>query len=388
MTERCALSYVLVLLVLELVSSRSNINLVNDVTKETVNRIKRQDGNCVATDTTVRGGEACSGQVIFEEDFSTFRKDVWQIEHYIPVTSHQESPFVSYQNDKSLVYVADGYLHIAPKLQEQMPGFTNESIYLGTLDLFKGCTSRAEECYRQASGADILPPIASARVRSVKFAFTYGTIHVRAKMPQGDWLYPELLLEPYFKKYGHSNFASGVMKIAAARGNRELRVGEEEFGNEILYGGAVMNLVCRDELLSNKLLEDGQWGDQFHNYSLTWTPGYISLSVDGAEWARAVAPGGLRTRFHYTYCKHLPIEKLYTGTKMAPFDIDFYISLGVAAGGITEFPDDSYSVGGRQKPWRNSERKGMLSFWEDLPAWQYTWTQPELLIDHIKVVAL
>lgn len=39
-------------------------------------------------------------------------------------------------------------------------------------------------------GADIIPPVVTGRVTSKNFAFTYGTVYVRAKMPKGDWLYP------------------------------------------------------------------------------------------------------------------------------------------------------------------------------------------------------
>ncbi|CAG9782090.1 unnamed protein product [Diatraea saccharalis] len=343
---------------------------------------------CLPTVTTIRGGNACSGQIIFEDDFSSL-KDTWQIEQYIPVSSHPEYPFVSYQRlpDDPVVYVSNGNLHITPKIQQRMSDFTNESIYLGNLDLFSGCTSRAEECYRQASGPDILPPVVSGRITSAGFAFKYGAVTIRAKLPQGDWLYPEILLEPFLKKYGSSNYASGVIKIATALGNRDLRVGLDEYGNKVLYGGPIMDVKCRMQLLSRKLMDNSLWGDDFHEYGLTWTPQYISLSVDGEQWARVDATGGLRTRFPNT-CTHLPRMLLEKGTRIAPFDDYFYITLGVAAGGITEFPDDSYTGGGQPKPWRNSGRKGMLSFWEDLPHWGTTWTQPELLVDYIKVVAL
>lgn len=52
------------------------------------------------------------------------------------------------------------------------------------------CTSTANNCVRQAKGANILPPIVSGRMTTRSLAFTYGTIHIRAKLPQGDWLYP------------------------------------------------------------------------------------------------------------------------------------------------------------------------------------------------------
>lgn len=55
---------------------------------------------------------------------------------------------------------------------------------------FYRCTSSAEVCMKHAWGADILPPVVSGRITSKGFAFTYGIVTVRAKLPQGDWLYP------------------------------------------------------------------------------------------------------------------------------------------------------------------------------------------------------
>ncbi|KAL4721047.1 hypothetical protein ACJJTC_015273, partial [Scirpophaga incertulas] len=202
-----------------------------------------------------------------------------------------------------------------------MPGFNNESIFLGTLDLFSSCTSRAEECYRQASGSDILPPVVSGRVSSANFAFKYGIVYIKAKLPQGDWLYPEILLEPFLKKYGSSNYASGVLKIATARGNRDLRAGLDDYGNKVLYGGPIMDFQCRQQLLGSKILKDGRmWGDDFHEYSVTWTPQYIALSVDGEEWARADGGGARTLRGQLAPHCAPPGALLARGTPLAPFD--------------------------------------------------------------------
>nr|AHD25001.1 GNBP [Antheraea pernyi] len=343
---------------------------------------------CNPTLSMVRGGRACAGDILFEDNFDELNDNAWQTEQFIPV-NNPEFPFVSYQRlADPTVYTAGGYLHIKPTLQQTLPGFTNDSIYSGTLDLFSGCTSSADTCRRQASGADILPPIVSGRVTSKAFSFTYGTVEIRAKLPQGDWLYPEILLEPFLKKYGGQNYASGVIKIASARGNRQLFTGSFDYGNKVLYGGPIMDNQCRDTLLSSKVRNDGsQWGDEFHVYSIRWAPDRITLSVDGEEWARVEpAASGLRGRFS-KYC-NVPHSLLNMGSAMAPFDDHFYITLGVAAGSISEFRDGLYTAGGRPKPWRNQGRKAMLYFWQDMDSWLTTWNRPELLVDYVKVVAL
>ena len=41
-------------------------------------------GDCLPTVTSVRNGQACAGQIVFEDNFDSLREDLWQIEQYIP----------------------------------------------------------------------------------------------------------------------------------------------------------------------------------------------------------------------------------------------------------------------------------------------------------------
>lgn len=56
----------------------------------------------------------------------------------------------------------------------------------------EGCTNtNPANCERKAGGNVIIPPVRSARLTTDKsFAFKYGRIVYRAKIPQGDWLWP------------------------------------------------------------------------------------------------------------------------------------------------------------------------------------------------------
>ncbi|CAH2090816.1 unnamed protein product [Euphydryas editha] len=341
--------------------------------------------DCSPTSTVVRNGKACAGETLFEDNFDSLREDLWQIEQYIP--GEPDYPFVSYQRPPNAptVSVKGGYLYIQPILQQDLPGFSNSSIYTATLDLFSGCTATATKCLAEAWGASILPPIASGRITSKTFAFTYGVVEVRAKLPQGDWLYPDILLESLMKKYGVLNYASGVLRIAGARGNPQLSAVNNEVGNKLLYGGPMLDMGCRNALLSQKF-SNKPWGEDFHVYTARWEPERITLSVDGEEWARIEpAASGLQGRLPRT-CD-LPRSFLSRGSNMAPFDDHFFITIGLAAGGITEFSDDLTSAG-RPKPWRNSGRKANLRFWQDMGSWHPTWVQPALVVDYVRVRAL
>ncbi|KAJ0178108.1 hypothetical protein K1T71_005931 [Dendrolimus kikuchii] len=343
--------------------------------------------SCEPTITKVRGGSACASEIIFEDDFNSLNEGQWQIEKYIP-KNHAEYPFISYQQLTSdpTVKVENGNLQISAKLQANLPGFSSESLYTGSLNLFQGCTAPGDLCVKRVMGADIIPPVVTGRITSKTFAFTYGTVYVRAKMPKGDWLYPEILIEPVIKKYGASDFNSGVIKIASARGNTLLYANGTDYSNKVLYGGPIMDSQCWDTLLKRKTKSSGNWGDDFHLYAMRWTPDSITLMIDNEEWARVdVGPTGIRNLFPKS-C-NLPRDLLSMGSNMAPFDDHFYLTLGLAAGGVTDFPDDSYTTADHPKPWRNRGRKAMLNFWQDTD-WFNTWVQPQLVIDSIKVVAL
>ncbi|XP_038223251.1 beta-1,3-glucan-binding protein-like, partial [Zerene cesonia] len=242
-------------------------------------------------------------------------------------------------------------------------------------------------CKATAMGSNILPPIVSGRIRS-KFAFKYGSIHIRAKLPLGDWIYPEILLEPLSNKYGSLHYSSGILKIAMVRGNAELN--KPKFNSKVLKGGPVLNSQCRGafDFYSKETSDGRSWGDDFHNYSVTWSPGSIEMLVDGKSWVK-YRPGatGLRSWLPRS-CRGSWYNLLEGAPKIAPFDDYFYITFGVAAGGFFEFPDDLVTGDGNPKPWRNGDPKAVYNFWEKKDDWIDTWEDPELIVDSVKVVAL
>ncbi|CAH2237568.1 jg9821 [Pararge aegeria aegeria] len=64
------------------------------------------------------------------------------------------------------------------------------------------------------------------------------------------------------------------------------------------------------------------------------------------------------------------------------------LTLGVAAGGTSVFPDSFVTPHGRTKPWNNSDPKASLKFWQNRDSWYPSWTTPNLIVDYVKVVAL
>ncbi|CAH2211393.1 jg4984, partial [Pararge aegeria aegeria] len=84
-------------------------------------------------------------------------------------------------------------------------------------------------------------------------------------MPLGNWLVPELHLEPRDNVYGDQNYASGLLKVGFVKGNVE--------DSKNLYGGPILNDATpfRTRYMKEKIGYD-HWNKVFHNYTLVWKP--------------------------------------------------------------------------------------------------------------------
>lgn len=319
-------------------------------------------------------GFVCKGQLLFEDNFeSTIEKGkIWTPEIKFP--GEPDYPFNVYLYDKN-IRVRSGSLSIQPVTLESKYG---EGYVRQSLDLSARCTGEigTTDCYREAFGALILPPIITAKITTKKsFSFKYGRIDVGARMPLGSWLVPEIQLEPRDNVYGTRDYGSGILRIATVKGNVDF--------SKKLYAGPLLSASepYRSTHFKEKVGFD-HWSKTYHNYSLVWKPDGISLYVDGENYGE-ISPGdGFSEE-----AKRNGVDaasQWLKGTAMAPFDEMFYISLGLSVGGIHEFSDEP------NKPWSNIATKAMLNFWEAKDQWFSTWfddTSP-LKIDYVRVYAL
>uniref|UniRef100_A0A9I3CJN8 GH16 domain-containing protein n=1 Tax=Anopheles culicifacies TaxID=139723 RepID=A0A9I3CJN8_9DIPT len=346
---------------------------------------------CGQTLTTYNGGQStCAGKLIFEDTFEqgSFAPK-WQHEIRIPLDT-ESAEFVSYQSTPENSYIAAGRLVIVPSLVTMNADYNDERIRTGEL-ILEGCTSIVRnpyECQRKAAHSTILPPVVSAKLNTKNyFRFRYGRVEIRAKLPKGDWIFPQLLLQPYENYYGYADYASGQMWIAHILANRMLvaRDGKQIDGHRLRGGVLITNTAPGrfDFLRSN--VKDDHFGDQFHVYGLVWTPEQILLTVDGFQY------GTVRTNFRQHAQQHnLTQANLWNeNVPLAPFDREFYISLGVGVGGIKDFPDHSQTGPAKSaKPWNNTSPKAEYFFYQNRNTWYRTWTEPELTIDYVRVYAL
>lgn len=133
-------------------------------------------------------GSFNSGDLIFEELFQELDFETWQHENTLAGGGNWE--FQWYTNNRSNSYVEDQVLHIVPTLMAEE--FGESFLSSGTLNIHGGapadqCTNaQFWGCERAGNPTNFINPIRSARLRTVNsFAFKYGTLEVRAKMPAG-----------------------------------------------------------------------------------------------------------------------------------------------------------------------------------------------------------
>ncbi|EGI59533.1 PREDICTED: beta-1,3-glucan-binding protein-like [Acromyrmex echinatior] len=321
------------------------------------------------------------GRLLLEDYFNSFNASLWKHEIKMPLDPDYE--FCVYHHPiihEQLVQIHNGQLFIKPIILEDYYG-ENATAY-GKLQLNE-CTSLvAFECTRQALSFSILPPVISARFTTKEhFVLQYGKIEIRAKFPEGDWLYPEMWLEPRHSIYG-MNYASGRVLLGLTRGNENLvnatDVSKIYDTRRLDFGVRVSpSLNEIQEILVTKVNEFGpRWTKDFHVYTTIWTSDGFTFLVDGEEVGR-ISPNE---------------EGWMSGDrKAAPFDQEFFITLGVGVGGVRVFPDGTHSSGMR-KPWRNIDAKAMLNFWNSRNQWLPSWrrdsgSKTAFVIDYVKVWA-
>ncbi|KAK3756660.1 hypothetical protein RRG08_051523 [Elysia crispata] len=169
--------------------------------------------------------------LIFEDEFDTLDCKLW--EHEITAGGGGNWEFQYYTNNRSNSYVRDGKLYIRPTLVTDR--FGPQYPESGHLNLWGAnptdtCTgNNFYGCERTGMPGQVVNPIQSARLRSSRyFNFKYGRLEVEAKMPNGDWLWPDkkiyLQRKCFRLMFQYSYLASSALELlwhlASFRGDR------------------------------------------------------------------------------------------------------------------------------------------------------------------------
>lgn len=345
-------------------------------------------------------GPFLSGQLIFEDKFDKLDFEKWQHEKTLAGGGNWE--FQWYTNNRTNSYAVNGKLHIVPTLSAD--DFGEQFLRGGNLNLHGGgiadqCTNPAfYGCERQGTQENVLNPVKSARLRTVNsFAFKYGTLEIRAKMPYGDWLWPAIWLMPRSDAYGTWP-SSGEIDLIETRGNRNLwnpkgiHVGVEQMESTLHFGPRPgLNGYSYTNFKRNS--QPG-FAEDFHTYKLIWTPQMMTFKVDDntVGSVNSTADGGFWKRGRFDEREPDQSNPWRYGTLMAPFDQEFYVIINLAVGSVIYFGDDLINKP-TQKPWSNDSPHAMTEFWDGKDGWIDTWNHginddSHLQVDYIRIYAI
>ncbi|XP_050510384.1 beta-1,3-glucan-binding protein-like [Diabrotica virgifera virgifera] len=360
-------------------------------------RICQKPSITTASGTAAPTGTICPGDLIFQENFDgpPFTKR-WEHERTLGGGA-SNNQFQLYHNNRSNSFVRDGNLHICPTLLADDNG--EAFLYNGTISLngpypIEHCTiSGYDGCLRTGNDSIILNPIKSARIHSAySFSFKYGRVESRVKVPLGDWLWPALWMKPRNNEYS-SWPSSGEIDILESMGNKGyikngVNIGVQEVGSTLHWGP--YSALNRYPLTHYTLNNADGWNADFHIYEMIWNTTSITFLIDHVVLGSVSPPdGGFWELGNFSTNTANPWA---AGTKMAPFDQEFYFIINLAVGSTSWFSD--YGVNdGYPKPWKNSDgRASMTKFWKAkdlwLPTWNMTTDDSHFQIDYIRVYAL
>jgi beta-glucanase (GH16 family) len=175
------------------------------------------------------------------------------------------------------------------------------------------------ERVRDASSRDTTATCAftSARLKTrahdghALFAQQYGRIVFRARLPEGQGLWPALWMLPLRDTYG-TWAASGEIDVMEARGqNPTVVLGTLHFGGQ--WPGN------KNSGMNYTLPNNGRISD-WHEYAVEWTPRRIAWSVDDSVYQ-------VQAKWHTT------TDSSTRDSATAPFDQPFYLVMNLAVGG-------------------------------------------------------
>ncbi|RHZ27306.1 hypothetical protein DYB37_007097 [Aphanomyces astaci] len=350
--------------------------------------LDRSTASCFATSSACFAGTTpCNlptERLVFSDSFDKLDLSKWQ--HEITMTGHRTSFMHMSTADQANSYVANGHLVLAPTLSAPVVGFLDNS----TVDLWGTspatlCTSNFNHgCLQTGTGASILPPIRSATLRTEKsFSFRYGRVEVRAKVPTGKWLRPVFRLLPKYDSYGEWP-QSGEVVLFEGREDGQAVESRVHYGPFNMSTGSEPQLT-RFNRMNNQTNESD---DGFHLYGLYWDENELYMYVDSRDNIVSRVHGYGTSSLWQSQWGDVNDTSPYRQQRLqAPFDQQFYLSVGLRVGGTDGFFPDH--VDG--KPWNDTSSRHKETFDKALPEWGPTWsTKPDASwfeIDQVSVWA-
>lgn len=278
-------------------------------------------------------------------------------------------------------FVEEGTLYIKPTLTSDVIG--EEAVLNGyTVDLTADgtCTgTTSSDCVvtSNSTSKTLINPVQSARLISKgKFSMKYGKIEIKARMPEGDWLWPAIWMLPEDNVYGAWPL-SGEIDIAESRGNDiAYSAGGRNVVTTTLHWGPSTTLDAFFRTSNPNTQYHSTFADGFNTFGLEWTDKYLYTYVNNhlrqvfyIKFTEPFFSRGLWPVIDATNKTAIVNPWAGANNDIAPFDQKFYLILNVAVGtSFGFFPD---GVG--NKPWVDGTSTAMADFYSAKDTWYPTW---------------
>lgn len=327
-------------------------------------------------------------RLVLDEDFSKGLDDrIWTKE--VEVGGFGNGQFEESTNTEENAYVQNGQLIIRPTLQDENLISSNNVLNLTARGI---CSSKLlSNCVAitNVTNGTIINPVKSARLNTKNGAkITYGRVEVKARVPEGDWLWPAIWMMPVEEKYGPWPL-SGEIDIMESRGNNYTygQGGNNIVSSALHWGPNSANNAWWRTNVKRKALHT-TYAKRFHTFGLEWSEKYLFSYVDTRLlqvlytnfdqplWERGAFPLADQngTRFVDPWSQ--------TGRMSTPFDQEFYLIINVAVGGTNGWFKDGVSG----KPWVDSSQSAKRDFWNARKQWLPTWKDGgQMVVDSVKI---
>ncbi|KAG8848051.1 hypothetical protein FRB91_011226 [Serendipita sp. 411] len=198
--------------------------------------------------------------------------------------------FAMFTNNDKNSYASNGKLFIVPTLTRDEIG---DQVFSGGRYSLEGCTSNnASACNARSDGNEkVINPVQSARLTTQNtYNIKYGRVEIRARLPKGDWLKPQIQMLPQDNVYGLYP-VNGEIDIMQARGNS----GDyPKQGRNFVTSGlhwAPTHSPNMDQFYKTygwRSMRRGDFSDDYHTYVLEWSPDFM--------WTNRFTRGGISHR--------------------------------------------------------------------------------------------
>ncbi|KDR73819.1 hypothetical protein GALMADRAFT_125114 [Galerina marginata CBS 339.88] len=313
-------------------------------------------------------------------------------------------------------FVKDGRLYIVPTLTADNIGM--DAVLDGTVYNITDCTfniTRPDNGYiiqdgvrvfdsasyyrscsavSNATAGTVINPVQSARLTTKNTAsIRYGRVEIKAKMPNGDWMWPAIWMLPKDEVYGPWPL-SGEIDMVESRGNGlKYTAHGSNYVQGALNWGPAPSLNGVSKSYSWWTDKRKSFAADFHTYALEWTPEFLRIYVDTRLHTL------LDLRFNQPFFKRGDFPDVVfngsslvalqnpwiNGTNATPFDQDFYLILNVAVGSTTGWFPESQG----DKPWLDRAQNPPHDFAKAIAQWYPTWPSNvedrAMIVDYVKM---